>query len=195
MHGSRYFIRTKVAYRLNERIHSIWTGHRPRAHSAEDLKFILAKIRRSYLVAARKVNDIEAEESKGLVNDGLDHEPRANPFELLDLRHWKPARARAPVKPALRESPLHAVKSPRCCNQRSQQNHQFEQAVRQLRLRMQYLINLPLGPCCLPRPPAVEPQSNLVCTGLRILHNRAAHLWLDANFFQLLRKSACKRRQ
>src|ERR1700674_220474 len=60
-HGSRYVIRAEVPYRLNERVHPIRAGHRPRSHLAEDFELILAKIRGRYLVPRRVVHNVEAE--------------------------------------------------------------------------------------------------------------------------------------
>ena len=60
---------------------------------------------------------------------------------------------------------------------------------------MQYLINLPLGLCGLPRPPAVDYESKLVRAELRVLDDRKAYFWVDAEDLKPLRKSLRKFRK
>src|SRR5260370_17550090 len=95
---------------------------------------------------------------------------------MLHLGNRKPTSARAPIETALRQRPLNAVKIPRRHNYCRQKDYQFEDAVRNRRLRMQYLINLPFVLYGFPRPSAVDSEPKLVCTCLGVLENVAAYL-------------------
>src|SRR5207302_9412347 len=59
--GSRYVICAHVPHGLNEGVDSIRASHSPRTDFTEDFGLILAKVRRTYLVPGRVMDNVEAE--------------------------------------------------------------------------------------------------------------------------------------
>src|SRR4029077_3626139 len=116
-------------------------------------------------------------------------------LDMFHLRNWKPSRPRAPVKTALRECTLNAVKTARRRNQGSQKDHQFEHPVRKPRVGMQYLIHLPFRLYGFPGPPPIKHESKLVRVDLGIFGDGTAYLRVDAELLKLVRKAACEHRK
>src|SRR5690349_9864025 len=101
-------------------------------------------------------------------------------MNVLHFWNGKPSLSSALVEPVLCERPLNSVKDLWRSNHRSHQHQRFKDAVRQPCIWMQYLVEPPFRYYRFPRPPSLEPESNLVCTCLRKLQHRVTYVCIDA---------------
>src|SRR5260370_3099841 len=113
---------------------------------------------------------------------------------MLQFRSRKQVPANAPIKTTLRECPLNAVKRSRRHDECPQKNQQLKETMGKRCLGIQYLIDLPLGLHCLPRPSSVDCEPKLLCAGLGVLDDGATYLRVDAKAFKLPRNACCKHR-
>src|SRR5690348_2306675 len=100
------------------------------------------------------------------------------------FRNGKPTLTSPPVEPVLCEGTLNSVKDLWRSNHRSHQHQRFKYAVRQSCVWMQYSVEPPFRCYRFPRPPSLEPETNLVCTSLSELQHRVAHVCIDTELLK-----------